>query len=497
MKSLINTPEVKVGLVGVSRDCFPIELARRRLAEVARECRKLKLNIAECSTIIETEKDAMSAAAEMTAKDVNALAIYLGNFGPEGPTTIFAETMRLPFMLVGAAEESRATLVDGRGDAYCGMLNACLNVGLRNLRAHVPESPIGLPADTAGHIAHFTDVARVAAGVKDLKVFAFGPRPHDFYACNAPIRPLYSLGVEVMENSELDLLELYQSAAGRTAEIKSVAANMARELGRGNAHPAKLKALAQFEVALLRFFEENLGSRQFGVFANKCWPAFEKAFGFVPCYVNSRLAARGIPAACEVDLYGAVSEYMCQLATLHPVTILDVNNSVPDDVDIGDLKGASRADLFMGFHCGNTPSCCLCAGCAMKYQLIMHRLMEPGKEPDITCGTLEGTLRPGPCSVFRLQATPDSAGLMSYVAEGHVLDADPASFGGIGVVGIPHFARFYRHVLLEKQFPHHAALAFRHAGRTLFDAARLLGVTDIQAPRPGAVLYATENPFPA
>ena len=495
MKPMINMPDVKVGLVGVSRDCFPIDLTRKRLAQVAEECRRLKLAMVECSTVIETEKDAMAAAKEMTCKNVNALAIYLGNFGPEGPTAIFAETMRLPFMLVGAAEESRHTLVKERGDAYCGMLNACLNAGLRNLRAYVPPSPVGPPAAVAKNVARFIDAARVAIGLKNLKAFAFGPRPHDFYACNAPLKPLYNLGVEVMENSELDLFELYKAAAGRTAEIDAAAEDMARELGKGNQHPEKLKPLAQFEVALMTFFENNLGSRQFGVFANKCWPAFEKAFGFVPCFVNSRLAARGIPAACEVDIYGAVSEYMAQLASQHPVTILDVNNTVPDDLRIKDLKGLPRADLFMGFHCGNTPSCCLCKGCGMKHQLIMHRLMEPGKQPDITCGTLEGVLMPGPATVFRLQATPDGAGVMSYLAEGHVLDADPASFGGIGVVGIPDFARFYRYVLLEKQFPHHTAVAFKHAGRALFDAARLLGVTDVQTPKPRGTLYPAENPF--
>jgi L-fucose isomerase-like protein len=130
----------------------------------------------------------------------------------------------------------------------------------------------------------------------------------------------------------------------------------------------------------------------------------------------------------------------------------------------------------------------------MKFQLIMHRLMEPGREADITCGTLEGTLKPGPTTVFRLQSTADCR-LQSYVAEGHILDADPASFGGIGVFGVPHFARFYRHVLIEKQFPHHAAIAFKQVGRTLFDALRMLGVTDVSAPKPDSVLYASENPF--
>ena len=74
---------------------------------------------------------------------------------------------------------------------------------------------------------------------------------------------------------------------------------------------------------------DNKGSRKYIAFAGKCWPAFERAFGFVPCYVNSRLASKGIPVACEVDIYGAVSEYIAQLASGGPATILDINTPSP------------------------------------------------------------------------------------------------------------------------------------------------------------------------
>jgi L-fucose isomerase-like protein len=496
MHNLINMPDVKLGIVGVSRDCFPIELTRKRLAAVLEQCRARKLNVMACETVIESEADALVAFGELEAAQVDAVVIYLGNFGPEGPTTILAKLLNRPCMLCGAAEESRNDLVNGRGDAFCGMLNACLNAGLRGVRVYVPPTPIGLPTAIAGMVAHFVDVARVAVGVKHLKVIAFGPRPHDFYACNAPIKPLYDLGVEVMENSELDLLDQYNSVAGQTKAIADVAGEMAAELGAGNAHPEKLKALAQFEIALLQFHAANKGASLYAVYANKCWPAFEKAFGFVPCFVNSRLAARGIPVACEVDIYGAVSEYMAQCAGNHPVTILDVNNSVPDDIEIEHLGGAKREDLFMGFHCGNTPSCCLNDGYCMKFQLIMNRLMEdPTKAPNITCGTLEGVLRSGPTTLFRLQAQPDGGGLMSYIAQGQILDADPASFGCIGIFGIPGFARFYRHVLLAGQYPHHTATAFKHVGRALYDAAQLLGIGAVSTPLPPGMLYPGENPF--
>jgi L-fucose isomerase-like protein len=353
-----------------------------------------------------------------------------------------------------------------------------------------------MPDEVAGTIAGFVPIARIILGLKKLKIFGFGPRPQDFLACNAPIKPLYDLGVEIMENSELDLYDIFQKAKGDRA-IKAVARDMAKELGADNAYPDMLEKLAQYEVALTRFMEANLGASDYGIFANKCWPAYEHYFGFVPCYVNSRLATRGIPVACEVDIYGALSEYMATCATLAPATLLDINNTVPYDMYKAHKKaaGAYKAnDLFMGFHCGNTPSCCMKAGCAMKFQLIMHRLMEPGKKPDITRGTLEGRIKVGDITIFRLQSTADTL-LRSYMAQGEVLDIDPKSFGGIGVFAIKEMGRFYRHVLIEKRFPHHTAVAFAHAGKALFAAVRMLGVEDIGFNRPAGMPYATENPF--
>ncbi len=179
-----------------------------------------------------------------------------------------------------------------------------------------------------------------------------------------------------------------------------------------------------------------------------------------------------------------------------PVTLLDINNTVPPDLAAEaatQTAGYNPTDLFMGFHCGNTPGACL-VDREMRYQLIMHRLMEPGKEPDITRGTLEGRIRPGAATIYRLQATAEGE-LKAYIAEGEVLDMPTRTFGGTGVLAVREMARFYRHVLIEKRFPHHTAVAFRHVGRTLFAALRMLGVADISYNRPQGMAYPTENPF--
>lgn len=490
-----NIPVIKLGIVAVSRDCFPVELSRKRRAAVVDACKTLNIPIVEIQTIIENEKDTLKALDETKEKGINALVLFLGNFGPEGPETLMVQKFHGPAMVVAAAEESGSDLIGGRGDAYCGLLNASYNLGLRRLNPHIPEYPVGDAADVARMIAEFIPVARVVVGVRNLKIISFGPRPHDFLTCHAPIQPLFDLGVEIMENSELDLYDLVQSEIG-SPESKRIADEIAAELGKGNTYPDLLEKLARYESALEKFMQANLGVSSFAAFANKCWPAFEKYFGHVPCYLNSRLAARGIPSACEADIYGALSEYMAICATELPPTILDINNTVPKDMyaECKDFIGDyNLSDLWMGFHCGNTSVSCLVQP-VMKHQVIMHRLMEPGQSPDITRGTLEGQIKAGPISIFRVQSTSD-ARIQTYIANGEVLPVNPKSFGSIGVFAIREMGRFYRHVLLEKRFPHHTAIAFKHAGKTLFAACKMLGIADIYYNKAKGSMYPSENPF--
>jgi L-fucose isomerase-like protein len=215
--------------------------------------------------------------------------------------------------------------------------------------------------------------------------------------------------------------------------------------------------------------------------------------------VNSRLCSRGIPVACEVDIYGALSEYIGWCVSGAPVTLLDINNSVPADMYEKDIKGKfnyKHTDTFMGFHCGNTPRCRLRdePNTGLKFQLIQNRNLEKGKTPNFTRGTLEGDIAASPITFYRLQGRPDGT-LQSYIAQGEVLPTATRSFGGIGVFAIPEMGRFYRHVLIEKNYPHHGAVAFGPVGKALFTVFRFLGVQDIAYNQPAGVLYRSENPF--
>lgn len=488
-----NMPKIKIGIVAVSRDCFPMSLSENRRKAVVKEYTQKYGEIYECPTCVENEIHMRQALKEVKEADCNALVVYLGNFGPETSETLLAKEFGGPVMFIAAAEESGDKLLDDRGDAYCGMLNASYNLKLRNIKAYIPEYPVGTASECADMIHEFEPIAKSVYGLQNLKIISFGPRPQDFLACNAPIKQLYNLGVEIEENSELDLFEAFKNHAN-DERILSVVKEMEAELGDGNKKPEILEKLAQYELTLLDWVEAHKGSRDFVAIAGKCWPAFQTQFGFVPCYVNSRLTAKGIPVSCEVDIYGALSEFIGTVVSNDTVTLLDINNTVPSDMYMEDIKPKyeyTLKDTFMGFHCGNTASSKL-SFCEMKYQKIMARSLPE----EVTQGTLEGDIVPGDITFFRLQSTSD-AKLRAYIAQGEVLPVATKSFGAIGVFAIPEMGRFYRHVLIEKNYPHHGAVAFGHFGKTLYEVFKYLGVCveEIDYNQPKGVRYKTENPF--
>ena len=373
------------------------------------------------------------------------------------------------------------------------MLNASYNLKLRGVKAYIPEYPVGNAEECAEMLHEFVPIARAVVGLSSLKIISFGPRPLNFLACNAPIQQLYNLGVEIEENSELDLFEAFNAHEG-DERIPEIVKEMEEELGKGNKKPEILTKLAQYELTLKDWVRDHKGYREYVAIAGKCWPAFQTQFGFVPCYVNSRLTAQGIPVSCEVDIYGTLSEFIGTVVSQDTVTLLDINNSVPKDMYKNDIEGKynyTQKDTFMGFRCGNTASSKL-SFCEMKYQKIMARTLPE----EVTQGTLEGDIVPGDITFYRLQSTADNK-LRAYVAQGEVLPVATRSFGAIGVFAIPEMGRFYRHVLVEKGFPHHGAVAFGHFGKELFEVFKYIGVPvdEIGYNQPAGVKYPTENPW--
>ena len=128
----------------------------------------------------------------------------------------------------------------------------------------------------------------------------------------------------------------------------------------------------------------------------------------------------------------------------------------------------------------------------MCHQRIMSRFLPP----EIIKGTIEGDLLPGKTTIYRIQSTSDTK-LRAYIAQGEILPVPTRSYGSIGIFAIKDMDRFYRHVLIEKGYPHHAAILFDHYGKYLWEIFKYIGVPveEIDYNKCKDFYYSTENPF--
>jgi L-fucose isomerase-like protein len=484
------SPEIKLGLVSASRNCFPRSLSEERTLRVLAGCRQAGIEpfVPEGpSQIIETKDHAAEAARQFKQAGCDAVVYYLGNFSPEIEDAYFIKLFDGPVMMIAAAEESGATLLEKRGDALCGLLSAALAVSKRGLaqRVHLPEFPVVGADEAVKEIAHFIKVVKVVKGIRNATVGLFGPRPRDFETCNYNLASVNSIGIEVEELGLFDLQNEIKRIKAKGEDTLSIKTDMKREVP---SIPDEEFAdrLSVYERAIKNFRDQLKLSGA----ATQCWSEQELSLRHVPCFINGRMAQGGFPIACENDCYSLIAELLGQYASNATVGILDINHSIPKDLHES-LKDYPIKDMVGMFHCGNA-STKLLKNPEMKYQVIMKRMMEPDTQADITRGTIEGQFSASPITVVQVHGRGDK--MQAYLMEGHFLDLDPKTFGCTGTAHLPGFSRFYRHVLLGR-FHHHAAVAFGHCAAVLYDAFKIIGMEQVYTPLPSPMPYPGENVF--
>ena len=494
-----NISKVKLGIIAGSTDWLPSELVINLRSQLVKTYKSAygEDEIYECPICItDNEVNIKRAMRDLGKAECNAICIYYGNYGPESAGTLLAQNFEGPVMLCAAAEEGEPPYIHRRKDAMSGFLNACYALALRKTRAYIPANPVGTVVQCVEMIHDFIPIARAVLAVNDLKIISFSPRPSSYLAAYAPSHPLYEIGVEISEYSELELLNSYTKHDG-DKRIGKVVTEMENELGRhGNKNPEILPKLAQYEVTVNDWIRSHKGDKKYVALTSTCWPAFPVNFGFVPCYVNSRITSSGIPVACEADVYGAISEYIGQCVSGDVVTLLNINNNVSRKIYDDQIKGKkfngkeyAFSDLFIGYHCGVTCSEKL-ESCSMELHFVNHQLI--GEEQ--SKGTIQGRIASGDITIFRLQGTMDGK-LRAYVAQGQILPVLTETYGGYGVIAIPEMERFLRYIVIGKHFPNHTVVVFGHHGSRLVKVLEQLGIKDIDYNHPKDMPYEKEDIF--
>jgi len=459
--------KMTMGVIVGNRGFFPGHLAKEGRDQITQVLTKAGIDCVVMSPeeskygAVETHDEAKRCAAlfRKNSDRIDGVIVTLPNFGDE---RAIADTLRLarlnvPVLVQATPDDAANMTILHRRDSFCGKMSAC-----NNLRQYgIPYSLTSLHTESldsetfAKDLAWFSAVCRVVDGFRNLRIGSIGARPTAFNTVRYSEKLLEANGIST---ETLDLSEVF----GRIAKLKDDDANVQAKLAEIHKYvsTASVPAPALIKMAKLGFvIDDWMKATDVRISAVQCWTSMEEYFGVVPCTVMSMMSNNLFPAACEVDVCGTLSMHALALASETPSALLDWNNNYGSD-----------PDKAVCFHCSNLPKHFF-QDFRMDFQEIIAGTV--GKEN--TFGTVVGRVKPGAMSFARF-STDDTAGVIrGYVGEGEFTSDALNTFGGVGVVKIPHLQKLLRYIC-ENGFEHHVAANFSTTAGAVYEAAlRYLG----------------------
>ena len=450
------------GVIVGNRGFFPDHLAKSGREEIIRALGTAGFDVVVLGPddtkygAVETHDDAKRCAElfRKNAAAIDGIIVTLPNFGDERAVadTLRFSRLNVPVLVQATPDDPRKMTIAARRDSFCGKMSVCNNLkqygipySLTKLHTVEPGSN-----DFRADLEKFSATCRFVNGLKGLRIGAIGARPANFNTVRFSEKLLEGYGISV---EPIDLSEIM----GRIARL-------------GDNEPCVTGKLAQIrqyvptdsipEQALIKMaklgsvIDEWMRQTDVQISAVQCWTSLEEFLGVVPCTIMSMMSEALIPSACEVDVCGVIGMHALQLVSGTPSALLDWNNNYGTD-----------PNKAVCFHCSNLPKHFF-KEVRMDFQEIIAGTV--GKEN--TFGTCVGRVKPGAMSYVRF-STDDRAGkIRGYVGEGRFTDDALETFGGAGVVEIPHLQQLLQYIC-ENGFEHHVAANFTAAASAIHEAS--------------------------
>jgi len=397
----------------------------------------------KCATLFKEHRD-----------EIDGVLVTLPNFGDERgvANTLRWAKLNVPVLVHAFPDDMTRMKITDRRDSFCGKMSVCNNLRQYGIKYSLttrhtvePESE-----EFRADLSSFMSVCRVVRGLRNVRIGALGARPAAFNTVRYSERLLEHAGISV---ETLDLSEIFGRMERLGDECEAVRAkrqSIEAYVRTQGVPEVALNRMARFSVVVEQWMEEN----RLRATAIQCWTSMQEFFGLMPCTVMSMLSDNLLPSACETDVTGAVGMLALQLASGTPSAIVDWNNNYGDD--------PNKAVIF---HCSNLPKHFFADTPKVDYQKIIAETV--GKEN--TFGTVVGRLKTGPFTYCRVSTDDISGTISTYVGEGELTDDPLETFGGYGVVHIPHLQGLL-HYICENGLEHHVAVSLSQTASALNEA---------------------------
>lgn len=393
---------------------------------------------------VETSEDAEKCAALFQANpDISGIIVCLPNFGDEVAVSsaIRKSGLRVPVLIQACDDDLERMDLANRRDAFCGKLSLC-NVLRQN---GIPYTLTQLHTcainsmEFAIDLQRFASICSIVKGLKNVKIGAIGARPNPFHTVRYSEKLLQYSGIEV---DTCDMSEIIASANAIPDDAPAIATYFDRLRGYAQQADSACERSKLKQAKLTLALENWINKTSCAAVAVQCWDTLEKNYGCAACLSMSLLGSKGVPAACEMDVTGAVSLLVLQLAS----------NGKPGYMDWDNNYGNDR-NKCVNVHCANYPDAFFGGDIKIGYLDILGTTL--GKE---NCyGACHGRVAPGAMTFLKISTDDVNGTIRAYIGAGEFTDDPLDSFGGVAVCHVPGLQGLM-HFIAEEGFEHHVAL---------------------------------------
>ena len=462
--------KIKIGFIPAHRNIFSSDWAINMKERTLQTLSKIDFievvtptNEITTNGLVENEDDAKKTIQLFLDSKIDALLIGTMTFGEELPIMSIAEVFKdIPIMLFGTKEGPFKNDGCRSSDSFCGTLSISSGLYRRSIQfiflgIVFPEESIFLKK-----LLSFTQTIVAVKGFQKTKVGLIGSRPYPFETCTINEANLIrKFGVRVMPISlltikdEMDKIKDNDKLVGHIIdEIKSKAdCSLVKD--------SNLIKLAKLEIILMgHVTKENLSS-----LALSCWPEIPSIMNVSPCLTASRLTEKGIPTACEADIYGAL--------TMLAQYLISFESAVPHFID-WTIQNQAEENSFLSWHCGNAPMCLVEKGGKIAVKENSSGSLAYGKEH--TEGAVEFQLKSGIVSLNRLVEYDGKFKML--ITNGEVKNKQMNLRGSWCWVEVNDLQNLYNKLVMEG-FVHHASMVYENYSKPMIDFCEMLKIEKI------------------
>ena len=396
------------------------------------------------SSSIETREDGIKCAElfRQNRDKIDGIIASLPNFGFEIGiiNAISIADLNVPVLVQACDDENDKVDLDSRRDAFCGKISVCNNL----YQYGIPFTDTTLHTYSiysdllAKDINRFAAVCRVVNGLRHARIGAIGTRPAGFQTVRASEKILQATGITVVPVDLSEILGAARKIEDTDAELVQKIEEIKKYARVPQQYSEKLMLQAKFGVAVERWMNANA----IDAVAIQCWDSLEQNYGCAACVTMSMLGEKLIPAACEVDIAGAVSMYALTLASQHQSALLDWNNNFAED-----------RNKCVCTHCGNFPKSFIMNDIELGTLGVLGRTL--GKVH--TFGAVSGKVKQGDFTFFRISTDDTKGCIKSYLGEGTITDDPYGMDGCIAVTKVDNLQTLMKYIC-KNGFEHHVAL---------------------------------------